>query len=224
MTWVLPLGAGAAGALAGAAGAGGGAWAGACVWLLLVALRTSMRHVGQVCCLWNQERRQLWGKWDNKTYYKKQKKLFGFLNISESKWIYLEWKMWLHGSFLAPVTISSRQMMQTLSEAWRSSGVASGYLWRIFSEEYLTNEGDDQTDDDQRFSLNEKQVFTHSVFMFRMALLDMIASVTAFLNCLEKQVQSCINNNTESVKNLLNNNVMYLSATEKQASLLCELI
>lgn len=36
--------------------------------------------------------------------------------------------MWLQGSFLAPVTISSRQMMQTLSEACRSSGVASGYL------------------------------------------------------------------------------------------------
>lgn len=84
------------------------------------ARSTSMRQVGQVCCLWNQERRQL------------------------------EWKMWLQGSFLAPVTISSRQMMQTLSEAWRSSGVASGY----------------------------------SVFMLRMARRDMMASVTAFLNCL----------------------------------------
>lgn len=41
---------------------------------------------------------------------------------------HLEWKMWLQGSFLAPVTISSRQMMQTLSDACRSSGVASGYL------------------------------------------------------------------------------------------------
>lgn len=48
-----------AGALAGAAGAGGGAWAGAGVWLLFVARSTSMRQVGQVCCLWNQERRQL---------------------------------------------------------------------------------------------------------------------------------------------------------------------
>lgn len=43
---------------------------------------------------------------------------------------YLEWKMWLQGNFLAPVTISSRQMIQTLSEACRSSGVASGYLTR----------------------------------------------------------------------------------------------
>lgn len=38
--------------------------------------------------------------------------------------------MWLQGSFLAPVTISSRHMIQTLSEACRSSGVASGYLNR----------------------------------------------------------------------------------------------
>lgn len=41
---------------------------------------------------------------------------------------HLVWKMWLQGSLLAPVTISSRQMMQTLSTAWSSSGVASGYL------------------------------------------------------------------------------------------------
>lgn len=52
-------GAALAAALAGAAAAGGGAWAGAGVWLLLVARRTSIRQVGQVCCLWNQERRQL---------------------------------------------------------------------------------------------------------------------------------------------------------------------
>lgn len=43
--------------------------------------------------------------------------------------------MWLQGSFLAPVTISSRQMMQTLSEACRSSGVASGYLNRFNRKE-----------------------------------------------------------------------------------------
>lgn len=36
--------------------------------------------------------------------------------------------MWLQGNRLAPVTISSRQIIQTLSEACRSSGVASGYL------------------------------------------------------------------------------------------------
>lgn len=41
---------------------------------------------------------------------------------------HLVWKMWLQGSLLAPVTISSRQMMQTLSIACSSSGVASGYL------------------------------------------------------------------------------------------------
>lgn len=39
---------------------------------------------------------------------------------------HLVWKMWLHGKRLAPVTISSRQMMQTLSMACSSSGVASG--------------------------------------------------------------------------------------------------
>lgn len=39
---------------------------------------------------------------------------------------HLVWKMWLQGKRLAPVTISSRQMMQTLSMACSSSGVASG--------------------------------------------------------------------------------------------------
>lgn len=56
-----PLGGWAAGALAGAAGAGGGAWGAVGAWLLFVARRTSMRQVGHVCCLWNQERRQLGG-------------------------------------------------------------------------------------------------------------------------------------------------------------------
>lgn len=65
--------------------------------------------------------------------------------------------MWLQGNLLAPVTISSLQMIQTLSIAWSSSGVASGY----------------------------------SVFMLRMALRDMMASVTAFLNCLKRQVSEC---------------------------------
>lgn len=67
--WFLlsPLAAGAWGALAGAAGAGGGAWAGTGVWLVLDARRTSMRQVGQVCCLWNQERRQLWGQKESRT-------------------------------------------------------------------------------------------------------------------------------------------------------------
>ena len=37
--------------------------------------------------------------------------------------------MWLQGRRFAPVTISSRQMMQTLSMDCSSSGVASGYLW-----------------------------------------------------------------------------------------------
>ncbi len=68
--WRSPLAGGAAGALAGAAGAGGGAWAGAGAWLLLDARRTSMRQVGQVCCLWNQERRQLQGgEADNATLF-----------------------------------------------------------------------------------------------------------------------------------------------------------
>ena len=41
------------------------------------------------------------------------------------------WKMWLQGSFLAEgATISSLQMMHTLSALANSSGVASGY--RVF--------------------------------------------------------------------------------------------
>lgn len=65
-----------AGALAGAAGAGGGAWAGAGVWLLFVARSTSIRQVGQVCCLWNQERRQLEGGQDKKHKPFKHKVMF----------------------------------------------------------------------------------------------------------------------------------------------------
>ena len=61
-------------------------------------LRTSILHVGQVCCLWNHDRKQL------------------------------VWNMWLQGSFLQPVVISSRHMMHTLSPCWSSSGEASGYL------------------------------------------------------------------------------------------------
>lgn len=55
--WVLPLAAGGAGTLAGAAGGAGAAGAG--VVLGCDARRTSIRHVGHVCCLWNHDRRQL---------------------------------------------------------------------------------------------------------------------------------------------------------------------
>ena len=68
------------------------------VWVGLGMRRTSSRHVGHVCWRWNQERRQL------------------------------VWKMWLHGSFLQDVVISSRQMMHTLSPDASSSAVAFGYL------------------------------------------------------------------------------------------------
>jgi hypothetical protein len=57
---------------------------------------TSSRHVGHVCCRWNHDRRH---------------------NV---------WNMWLHGSRFAPEVISSRQMMQVLSELASSSGVTSG--------------------------------------------------------------------------------------------------
>lgn len=73
---------------------GGGCWGCGGGW----GLRTSILHVGHVCCLWNHDRKQL------------------------------VWNMWLQGSFLQPVVISSRHMMHTLSPCWSSSGVASGYL------------------------------------------------------------------------------------------------
>lgn len=58
------------------------------------------RHVGQVCCRWNHDRK------------------------------HVVWKMCPQGSFFELLTISSRQMMQMLSDSWSSSGVASGY--RVF--------------------------------------------------------------------------------------------
>ena len=48
----------------------------------MARLRTSIRHVGQLCWLWNHPRRQL------------------------------VWKTWLQGSFLQREVISSRQMAQ----------------------------------------------------------------------------------------------------------------
>lgn len=60
-SFASPLAGGAAGAFGGPAGRGGCACGCAGVWLLLEARSTSIRQVGQVCCLWNQERKQLWG-------------------------------------------------------------------------------------------------------------------------------------------------------------------
>lgn len=110
---------------------------------------------------------------------------------------YLEWKMWLQGNFLAPVTISSRQMIQTLSEACRSSGVASGYLKAqqkrresrpstSRSINAFNKKGKLKTKSFSLWSGNNP----YNVFMLRMALRDMIASVTAFLNCLRKKRQT----------------------------------
>ena len=91
-----------------------------------------MRQVGHVCCLWNHERRQLGDqeKRDGKSRERERKKELDTYEIGVKtkipklrqkyflcKTAYLEWKMWLQGSFLAPVTISSRQIIQTLSEA-----------------------------------------------------------------------------------------------------------
>lgn len=109
-----------------------GAWwlfrAWLCCWFVAVVwgfgiLRMSMRQVGQVCCLWNQER-----KHDT-------------------------WNIWLQGSFFdvpLPV-ISSRHIIQTLSVLANSSGVAFGY----------------------------------SVFIFLIALRDIITSHNAFFNVLK---------------------------------------
>lgn len=90
-----------------------------------------MRQVGQVCCRWNQERRQL-----GEDQAMVSRSLGVCLpeplpGVQAPQGIsHLVWKMWLQGSLLAPVTISSLQMMQTLSMAWSSSAVASGYLVR----------------------------------------------------------------------------------------------
>lgn len=64
--------------------------------------RMLRRHVGQVCWRWNHDRRQI------------------------------VWKMWPHGNFLLLLTMSSRQMMQMLSDNCSSSGVASGYSVFMF--------------------------------------------------------------------------------------------
>lgn len=61
-------------------------------------LATGYLQVGQFCCLWNHDRRQL------------------------------VWKICLHGSFLQRWSMSSLQMMQTVLAARSSSSVASGYL------------------------------------------------------------------------------------------------
>ena len=53
--------------------------------LAIGCLSTSIRHVGQVCWRWNHERKQF------------------------------VWNMWLHGSFLHVVVMSSRHIMHTLS-------------------------------------------------------------------------------------------------------------
>lgn len=95
--------------------------------------------------------------------------------------LHLVWKMWLQGSLLAPVTISSRQMIQTLSIACSSSGVASGYLGEGDSGEQDTG----QARRGQGSGRGQSGMATHSVFMLRMARRDMMASVTAFLNCLK---------------------------------------
>ena len=58
--------------------------------------RISKRQVGQVCCRWNHDRKQT------------------------------VWNMWPQGSFFDELTISSRQIMQMLSDCANSSGVASG--------------------------------------------------------------------------------------------------
>jgi len=99
------------------------------------ARRTSMRQVGHVCWRWNHDRRQLGRRRVALNHAarcrrrrplppKPPKRRGG--GAPAPFLAHLVWKMWLHGRRLAPVTISSRQMMQTLSTACSSSGVASG--------------------------------------------------------------------------------------------------
>lgn len=84
--------------------------------------------MGHVCCRWNQERRQLGVKTGNGQQVPRVLTSGACPPDVQAPQgpSHLVWKMWLQGSLLAPVTISSRQIMQTLSMAWSSSGVASG--------------------------------------------------------------------------------------------------
>lgn len=150
------------------------------------ARRTSIRQVGQVCCRWNQEaqaaggqtRQWLAGPWDSASQSHPDGQALGLSH--------LVWKMWLQGSLLAPVTISSRQIMQTLSIACSSSGVASGYLVRTGQGHVKTRAGGGAPG----VGLGEQLGRGHlEVFMLRIARRDMIASVTAFLNCLKGRFQ-----------------------------------
>lgn len=81
------------------------------IYVSMVTL-TLRRHVGQVCCRWNHDRR------------------------------HDVWNIWLHGSFFEAVVISSRQIIHTLSAASSSSAVASGYrvfMLRIARRERITS-------------------------------------------------------------------------------------
>ena len=72
------------------------AWFGVSVGLRLV--NTSSRHVGQVCCRWNHDRRQC------------------------------VWKMWLQGSFLPTTSRSRQMMHVVISRRCSSSSLTSGNL------------------------------------------------------------------------------------------------
>lgn len=154
--------------------AGGGilAWGtvAGCLVGAVGCLRMSIRQVGQVCCLWNQLRKQL------------------------------VWKMWLHGSFLHPLTISSRHIIHTLSPDASSSGVASGYLVRNDIIYYcdaqiklvltLCHTLSNIIRNKWNQTLTVTLQLTYRVFMFLIALLDMMTSFNAFLNVLKLEYSS----------------------------------
>lgn len=98
--------------------------------------------------------------------------------------------MWPQGSFLAPVSISSLQMMQTLSTALSSSGVASGYsvfMLRMARRERITS---------FRARLNDLMVRYMGLMMNsgKVCILIMMIMNTAYKTTLTNPIQSSVYN------------------------------
>lgn len=88
-----------------------------CCWVPGGVWRMLRRHVGHVCWRWNQERRHdVWKMWLQGNFFEAVRKQIKSDLAKDYLTKYIS----------IPVTISSRQMMQTLSAAESSSGVASG--------------------------------------------------------------------------------------------------
>ncbi len=135
-----------------------------CAWFILetaLSLSTSILQVGQVCCRWNQERRQAM------------------------------WNMWLQGSFLQRSAISSRQIIHTLLAVFSSSAVASGYLcvegggggggWgEVWIIDTVYNYIDLHVEIQSHVRLLTYGNYTYSVLRFLMALCEEITSAMLF--------------------------------------------